>query len=59
MILMFTVNMCRFLVGVGWNVKDLRHYSLRTKHLQMKVCSILLISRQDGLPVLVCFILTF
>lgn len=35
-------SICRFLVGVGWNVKDLRHYALRTKHLRMKVCSILL-----------------
>lgn len=30
----------RFWAAVGWNVKDLRLYVLRTKHLQMKVCSV-------------------
>ena len=31
---------CRFWAGVGWNVKDLRHYASRIKHSQMKVCSV-------------------
>lgn len=45
MIIMVHYLISRFLVDVELNVKDLRLYASRIKHLQMKVCTISDISK--------------